>query len=459
MSGLARHYRVRGNRVSGCDVAESAMVQQLRKEGIEVAVGHHPSHLEGVDLLVTTMAVPPDSEEACAAPAAGVETIRRIELLRRLFEEYESIGVTGTHGKSTTTGMIAQLFMELRQDPSVQLGATLPMLGGNMRTGRGRHLIAEVDESDPGFARLASDIAVLINLEDDHIAGEHDERRNYHASLEDLEAAARSFAANARRVISCADWPSLQKVVGDLPSVVSYGVAEAADYRIIELELTALGSSFRLSAPGGRTVPVTLTVPGVHNAQNAAAALATADVAGLPLEAAARALATFGGVGRRWQRWGEPEGALIIDDYAHHPTEVEATLKAARNTGRRVRAVLQPHRWVRTARHWPALADAAALADEVIVLDVYAAGEAAIPGVSVDLIVERINARGRAAAYHDQQSAVAYLHDSLDPDDLVITLGAGDVWRVAESLSRLTAPVVAAEIREVLRSEASSVDR
>ncbi|HEX7003246.1 MAG TPA: UDP-N-acetylmuramate--L-alanine ligase [Trueperaceae bacterium] len=459
MSGLARHYRVRGFRVSGCDSAESPVVQQLRKEGIEVALGHHPSHLEGVDLLVTTMAVPADSEESCAAPAAGVETIRRIELLRRLFADYQSIGVTGTHGKSTTTGMIAQLFIELRQDPSVQLGATLPMLGGNMRTGRGRHLIAEVDESDPGFARLSSEIAVLINLEDDHIAGEHDERRNYHASLEDLEAAARSFAVNARKVIACADWPSLREVVRDLPAVVTYGLSEGADYRVTELALTALGSSFTLRAPGGRSVKVTLTVPGVHNAQNAAAALATADVAGLPLDDAARALATFGGVGRRWQRWGDPEGALIIDDYAHHPTEVEATLKAARNTGRRVRAVLQPHRWVRTARHWPALADAAALADEVIVLDVYAAGETRIPGVSVEQIVERIAAKGRPAAYHDQQSAIDYLRGSLDPDDLVITLGAGDVWKVAESLSRLSAPVVAPEIREVLRSEATSADR
>ncbi|MEX2535924.1 MAG: UDP-N-acetylmuramate--L-alanine ligase [Trueperaceae bacterium] len=436
MSGLARHYRACGDHVSGCDASDSPMVQKLRSEGIEVALGHHSSHMEGVDLLVTTMAVPPGSDEVRAARESGIETIQRIDLLARLFTSYRSIGVSGTHGKSTTTGMIAQIFVALECDPSVQLGANLPILAGNMLAGKGKHLIAEVDESDPGFARLSSEIAVLINLEDDHIAGEHSERRNYHASLEDLEAAARSFAANARQVVACADWPALKSVVAGLPSVVTYGLAEAAHYRITNLDLSALGSRFTVTAPGNRSVVVSLGVPGLHNVQNAAAALATADLAGLPLVDAARVLGGFAGVGRRWQRWGEPEGALIIDDYAHHPTEVAATLRAARNTGRRVRAVLQPHRWIRTARHWRALADAAGLADEVIVLDVYAAGESAIPGISVDLIVDRLRASGHSAVHHDHQSAVDYLRRSLEPDDLVITLGAGDVWKVAEALSQ-----------------------
>jgi UDP-N-acetylmuramate--alanine ligase len=443
MSGLARHYRASGCLVSGCDSCDGALIEQLRREGMRVFVGHHAGHLKDVDTLITTMAVPEESSEVLAARAAGIRTLRRIDLLAELFEDYSTVAVTGTHGKSTTTGMIAQIFVALGCDPAVQLGANLPLLGGNMRYGRGGNLIAEVDESDPGFARLRSDIAVLINLEDDHIAGEHSERRNYHASLEDLEAAAREFAGRARRVIACADWPALGRVVAHLPDVLSYGLAEGADYRMEGLELSAQGSTFTIRNPDGRKARVRLAVPGLHNAQNAAAALAAADLAGLPLDRAAAALESFEGVGRRWQRWGEPLGALVIDDYAHHPTEVAATLRAARNTGRRVRAVLQPHRWVRTARHWPALADAAGMADEVIVLDVYAAGESAIPGVSSDLIVERLQAAGRSAAHHDLDSAVSYLRGSLEPEDLVITLGAGDVWKVAEALCRAPAEAVA----------------
>lgn len=451
MSGLARHYRASGYRVSGCDASDGPVLQQLRNEGIGVSVGHHPSHATGVDTLVTTMAVPAESPEVAGAREAGVRTIRRIDLLAELFQDYSAIAVTGTHGKSTTTGMIAQIFVALDRDPAVQLGANLPLLNGNMRHGNGEHLIAEVDESDPGFALLHSDIGVLINLEDDHIAGEYVERRNYHASLADLEAAARRFARQSRRLLACADWPDLEPILEGHPAVSRYGLDERADYRIIDLQLSALNSRFTLRTPSGQEVDVMLEVPGIHNAQNAAAALATADLAGLPLDRAARALATFVGVGRRWQRWGDLSGAIIIDDYAHHPTEVAATLRAARNTGRRVRAVLQPHRWVRTARHWPALADAAGLADEVIVLDVYAAGEVAIPGVSSDLIVERLRSHGRCATHHDQESAVDYLSGSIQPDDLVITLGAGDVWKVAEALSRL--PFHSAAIQEAMSAD------
>ena len=465
MSGLARHYLANGYRVSGCDASESDTVRLLRQEGIEVAVGHGPEHLEGVDLLVTTMAVSADEPEACEARRRGIRTLNRMGLLGELFSSYETVAVTGTHGKSTTSGMIAHTFVELGRDPSVQLGATLPLLGSNMRSGDGPELIAEVDESDPGFAQLSSTIlfvckkgnaflkwsyhdpgfaqlssaiAVIINLDDDHVAGDHEERRNYHASLADLEAAARSFAGRAGRVVACGDWPSLGPLLTGMDDVLTYGFSEDADYRISGLQLATLGSSFLFTPPGGPAVQVTLTVPGVHNVQNAAAALTVAHLRGLDLAESARALTGFGGVGRRWQRWGSDDEPLIIDDYAHHPTEVAATLKAARNTGRRIRAVLQPHRWIRTARLWPALADAAGLADEVIVLDVYSAGEAAIPGVSVDLIVDRLRESGKTAAHHDHDSAVDYLRGTAREGDLIITLGAGDVWKIARELASST---------------------
>lgn len=434
MSGLARWYKRDGYRVSGCDSSPSSIVDALVQEDIPVFVGHSPSHFEtSVDTLISTMAVADNHPEILAAQKLGVRHIKRIELLAELFNERKSIGITGTHGKSTTTGMTATIFVKAGLEPSVQIGANLPLIEGNMRYGSSDYLVAEVDESDPGFVHLESHIAVITNLEDDHIAGDYDERRNYHASLEDLEEAAYSYAQKAEKVVYCADWERLTTLVGGLETAVSYGFNKKADYVITKADLKDNESSFTLKTPSG-SVKVHLNVPGSHNILNASAALTVAHLSGIDLKVAAKALSSYAGVGRRWQRWGEVQNALVIDDYAHHPTEITATLTTARNTGRRVRAVLQPHRYVRTARHWPAIADAAALADEVLVLDIYGAGETVIPGISSQLIVERLKAAGKKVSFHNLSTAQDYLSQTLADNDLVITLGAGDVWRIAAGL-------------------------
>jgi UDP-N-acetylmuramate--alanine ligase len=435
MQGLARWYRAEGFRVSGCDAVDGPALEALRADGIEALVGHDPRHLDAdVDLLVTTMAVPRGHPEVARARELGIDVRLRIEMLAELFRRRQAIGITGTHGKSTTTGMAAVLMIAAGVDPSVHVGATLPGLVGNVRHGGGPHLVAEVDESDPGFADLVAHVAVVTNLEDDHVAGEYDERRNYHATLADLEAAARRYASRSDHVLYSADWPGLDALFGDHPNAWRFGTALDAAYRVEALALRAGGAEFGLRLPDGRRAEVRLAVPGLHNVMNAAAALAAVHLAGIDAVAVAPALDDFRGVGRRWQVWGEPRGALIVDEYAHHPTEVHASLTTARATGRRVRAVLQPHRWVRTARHWAALADAAALADEVLVLDVYAAGESAIAGVDVGRIVDRVRAAGCHAERHTLASATAYLAATLAEGDLVVTLGAGDVWRVAEGV-------------------------
>jgi UDP-N-acetylmuramate--alanine ligase len=436
MGGLARHLALDGVQVSGCDLTADPDVRRAFAEaGIHVEDGHDPSHVRGVDRLVVSAAVPNDHPELQAARAAGVDVWRRMDVLGALFDTRRALGVTGTHGKSTTSGMLASILIEAGVDPSVQLGAFHPQLDGVMRHGAGPHLVAEVDESDPGFGALNADTAVITNLEDDHVAGKHDERRTYHANLEALENATRAYADGAERLVYCRDWEDLHTLVGHHPQAVTYGEHADATVRIVNLQPGPTGSTFELHGLGD-VVHVTLQVPGRHNASNATAALTAAVVgAGVNAETAAQALANFTGVGRRWQRYPNLRGAWLVDDYAHHPTEVAATLQAARATGRRVRAVLQPHRWVRTARHWPALADAAAAADEVVVLDVYGAGEATIPGVTRDAIVARIRDAGTPARGADLPDAVAYLRHDLADGDLVLTLGAGDVWRVAAALA------------------------
>ncbi len=434
MQALALWCRNDGFEVSGCDPALGAARAGLEAAGIRLHDHHDAEHAGDAEVVVHSMAVPVDHAELKAARDAGALVVRRIELLGELFRRRRAIGVTGSHGKSTTSGMLATMLLALEPDTSVQIGARLPSLGGSHRYGSGAWLVAEVDESDPGFADLACEVAVITNLEDDHVAGDFLERRNYHASVADLEAAATRYAMSAAALVYCADWPDLHRVVAGHPNAVTFGLSEGADFRVTGLEVSENGSSFTLGRPGGEPLDVWLNVPGKHNALNAAAAIAALAQAGFDPEPALHSLADFAGVGRRWQVWGEVRGALVVDDYAVHATEVSTTLSVARATGRHVRAVLQPHRWVRTARQWRQLAEAAAVADEVLVLEVYAAGETPIPGISPDLIVERLSDMGVRAARHDLESATAYLKGDVGDGDLVVTLGAGDVWRVAAGL-------------------------
>jgi len=435
VSALARLLKARGNDVSGCDQQPSELTTQLEHEGIRVFTGHDAAHVQGVDVLVASNAVAHDDAELVAAREAGVRIQRRLLLLGDLMRDSRSVGVVGTHGKTTTTSMIAVALEGAGLDPAAFVGGIVPEFGGNARAGSGP-FVAEVDESDADFALLACETAVLTNAEDDHIGTPDDQRATYHATLEDLMNAFRSFVRNAGRVVYCADWPGLDELARGCGERVSYGTAPGSDYRAVNVRRTTDGSSFTVERRGERLGELTLGLPGEHNILNSLAAVAVADLYGADFGRVAGALGRFRGPGRRWQHIGAVRGALVVDDYAHNPTKVAAALDGARQTGRRVRVVFQPHRYLRTQQVWPRLAESLMNADEVMILDIAGAGEAPIAGVHARLIEEKMRSDGHANVRYcpDRAAVVAHLLETAGERDVIVTMGAGDVWQVSRDL-------------------------
>jgi UDP-N-acetylmuramate--alanine ligase len=428
MSGLALVASQLGAEVSGSDQAESSYFPRLRQAGIEPALGHDAANVpEGSELVVST-AIPEHNPELAAARAAGATVLHRGDLLGELSETKRTIAVGGTHGKTTTASMAALALLRCGREPAYLIGGELRAAGTNAAWGEGEWAVIEADESDRSFLKLARDVAVVLNVELDH--------HSTYPDLRELEAAFAEFAE-----------PAAVRVLGPEVELAGRGeqvrigvepAAEAdADLTARDLELLHGGSRFSVDG-----VPVELRVPGRHNVLNALAALAACREAGLPVAEAGPALAAFTGAGRRFEGHGPtPAGALVYDDYAHHPTEVRATLEAARTLEpRRLVACFQPHLYSRTAMLAQDFGRALALADVVVVLDVYPARERAedFPGVS-GLLVARAAADaagGRPVWWLPAQAeALRMLERELGEGDLLLTLGAGDVDRIAHELT------------------------
>lgn len=430
MSALARLLLAEGVAVTGCDLAPGKRTKAL---GVPAYAGHDPAHLAEEDTLIVPTPIPLDHPEVAAARAKGLRVLRRMELLAHLLSGRPSLGVTGTHGKTTTTGMLASILLQARLDPWVLLGGELALLPGNARFGTGPRL-AEVDESDPLFQGVQVFVAVATNLEADHVAPPGHRAPNYHGSLEELKAAMRGFLEKSQVVVVPAFDPTLLALSHGLPRRL---FGEGGELWAERVELGPWGSRFLLLYEGRVLGEATLGVPGAHNVRNALAAALAALAFGVGAEAILEGLAAFPGVGRRFQRVGEVNGAWVVDDYAHHPTEVRATLEAARRLGRRVRVLFQPHRLLRTQALWPEFVEALALAQEVVVLPVYAAGEkgkVSPEGLS-QRIAEGLQRRGVAARFLEGEEALAYARATATPKDLWLTLGAGDVTELAQRLA------------------------
>ncbi|MFC4455662.1 UDP-N-acetylmuramate--L-alanine ligase [Deinococcus sonorensis] len=436
LSAFARLLKARGYTVSGCDSAASELTHQLEQEGIAVMVGHAASHLDGVDLLIASEAVEKDHPELEAARRLGIEVRPRMALMDELLRAGPSVGVIGTHGKTTTTSMIAVAMHGADLDPAAFVGGIVPSFGSNARVGQGP-FVAEVDESDRGFQRLHCHTAVFLNADDDHVGGPGTVRAVYWESVEEQHEAFRRFVSQAKRVLYCHDWPGLSDFVPEGAERYSYGLTEGADYRAVDVVPDPEGSDFTVLRRGERLGPARVGMPGRHNVQNALAALAVTDLYGGRFEDAAAALGVFGGPRRRWERVGSLNGAIIIDDYAHNAAKVAAVVQAARQTGRRVRIVFQPHRYIRTQQSWPRLAESLMPADEVMLLDIAAASEPPIEGIHSTLIVHRMAEQGHAAVRYipDRTELLAYLQRTASPGEVIVTVGAGDVWKLGRALA------------------------
>ncbi|MBM3818140.1 MAG: UDP-N-acetylmuramate--L-alanine ligase [Acidimicrobiia bacterium] len=439
MSGIAELLANLGFAVSGSDVKPSEVTARLESvAGVTVREGHAAEHVGDADVVVISSAVRPGNPEVVEAKRRGIPVIARAEMLAELMRLRFSIGVAGSHGKTTTTSMIAFVLERAGLDPTAVIGGRLSAFGSNARLGQGEYMVAEADESDRSFLLLWPSIAVMTNIDHEHM-------ENY-GSFEELQRAFADFANKVPfygSVVACADDPNLQPVLKQVKRrVITYGLIDTgADVYGSDVQVGAFGARCtvhrRRRAGSEGTGQLELSVPGRHNLQNALAVVAVAGRIGLEFDQVAAALGEFSGAERRFQRHGEIHGVLVIDDYGHHPTEIAAVLSAARDTlGRRLVVAFQPHRYSRTAQLMDAFGTSLALADEVVLTDIYAAGEDPIAGVTVEALADAVGRRsGRPVrVVKELDRVVPELMTIVKPGDAVLTLGAGSIGTLPKRL-------------------------
>jgi len=428
MSGLAKLLAQAGHSVSGSDIKPGKAVTRLPRVGVDTWVGHRPELAGGWGLVVTSSAVPGGDPEVTAAREAGVEVWERPTLLAEITARMPAIGVAGTHGKTTTTAMLVAAMRALGRDPSFMVGGEMAALNTNAHLGERGLFLLEADEAFGTFCDLTLRGLVVTNIEADHL--------DHYVTVERLEAAFRKVATAVNGpVVTCVDDPGAAALALAVPGVIGYGTLPGAEWRIADLLHDGNGVRFRLEH-GTEAFQVAVPRPGLHVALNAAGLLALLGERGVDVEAAAAGLASFGGVRRRFEIKARAAGITVVDDYAHHPTEVAATISAARlgNPGRVV-AVFQPHRYTRTAELAAGFGPALASADRVVVSDVYAAGEPPIPGVTGRLVAMAAEQAGAEVTYVARRSEIAgVVADLSEPGDVVLLMGAGDITLVADEV-------------------------
>lgn len=436
MSAIAKVMLEMGYQVSGSDLARQELTEKLAAKGAQVFIGHEADHVKGADVVVYSTALSKDNVEIAEAQKLNIPILHRSQMLGRLMNTKKGIAVAGAHGKTTTSSMIALVLEGCQKDPTYIIGGEIMNLGSNAKAGQGDWVVAEADESDGSFLQYHPYIALVNNIEADHL-------ENYNGDFENLKNAYAQFLSQVKedgKAVVCKDDAYLREMIPQIRSqVITYGIEDDADYIARNLELGDRKARFDVEFQGKALGTIQLSVPGKHNVYNAMATLITCLEAGLSFEQVAEAITEFRGAKRRFQVLGEVDDILVIDDYAHHPTEIEATISAAKATGKRIVAVFQPQRYTRTYFLFEQFSRAFPDADEVIITDIYSpAGEKQIEGITSAKLVELIRQNSNANVRYipSKEEVQSYLLDTVASGDLVLTMGAGDIWKAADGLAK-----------------------
>lgn len=435
MSGLAEILLSEGFRVSGSDMKKSSLTELLEKEGAVIHYGQRRENITNdIDLVVYTAAIHKDNPEYAAMEELGLPSLTRAQLLGQMMRNYKTpVAVSGTHGKTTTTSMITEILLEAKADPTISVGGILKAIHGNIRVGKSDLFVTEACEYTNSFLSFYPRIGIILNIEEDHL--------DFFRDLDDIRSSFRRFAqllpADGLLIIN-GDIPDYHEITEGLScSVITFGSSENCDYYPTDISHDELAhAGFTLNRRKGAPVPVSLGVPGEHNILNALAALALADYLQLDMEAASHALKDFTGTDRRFEYKGSLDGITIVDDYAHHPTEITATLRAAVNYPHKTLwCVFQPHTYTRTKAFLSEFADALSLADKVVLADIYAARETDTLGISSRDLQEEIVKKGTECHYFPSFEEIQnFILENCTAGDLLITMGAGDVVNIGENL-------------------------
>lgn len=438
MSPLARIMLELGYHVSGSDREDSGVIENLRRLGAKIMLGGQKAeNVRGADAIVVSTAIPYDNPEVLAARDLGITKLHRSDINAALVNEYKGIAVAGAHGKTTTTSMLGVALTKAGVSPTVVVGGEVPDLGTNAVLGEGDYLVSEADESDGSFLKLRPHIAVVTNVEDDHM--------DHYGTMENIIRAFTQFIQNVDRengyAVLCFDNENLRHIAQHIDrKYYSYAIDHEADYQARNILTTGKGISFDVVHGEEMLGHISLNIPGRHNVLDAMACLVTGLSIGVPFEKMAAGLAAFHGAKRRFQTKGRIGGVWIVDDYAHHPTEIAATLQAAKETKpARLICVFQPHRYSRTQLLHEEFGKAFRSADLLVLTDIYAAGEAPIEGVSGETILQEVRRQsGQSVVYLPEREKLAsYLQKEIQEGDLVITMGAGDIYKTGEDLVEL----------------------
>ncbi|PTX59382.1 UDP-N-acetylmuramate--L-alanine ligase [Melghirimyces profundicolus] len=434
MSAIARVLLESGYRVTGSDVAENKLTQRLAALGAEIHIGHQSVLVEGADRVVYSSSIPDDNVELVAARAKGIPVFHRSRMLADLLNHKQGIAVAGAHGKTTTSSMIAQTMEESGADPTYVIGGEVVSLGSNAKAGSSPFVVAEADESDGTFLEYFPHIAVVTNVEPDHL-------ENYDGSFEKLKGAYRQFLSQVKKDgVAVLGWddPYLREIGEESEArVITYALESEADYTATDIRQVLNRTRFTVNHHGTPLGEVTIHVPGRHNVANALAAVVVCMEAGLTFEQVAEGLSRFRGAKRRFQVIGEVEEILVVDDYAHHPTEIRTTVEGLKAMNRRILAVFQPQRYSRTHLLMEEFSRAFGGVDELILTDIYSPpGEAPIDGVTSERLARMVreNSNPNTVYRATKEDVETYLLERACPGDLVLTMGAGDIWRVAHNL-------------------------